>query len=77
MSGTASLVEGIGKLATALGELTEQKARSVARRKEVGDVLSKVKEAVKKASDEIDRVAKEIQDKVEEAKRQREKERRQ
>jgi len=74
MSGTTSLVDGVGKLATTLGELTEEKVRSVARRKEVSDVLTKVSEAMKKASDEIDHLAKEIEDRLErEAKRRREK----
>ena len=70
-SGSVSLVEGMGKLATALAEYTDQKVRSVARRKEVSDVLAKVSDAMKKASDEIDRVAKEVQDKIEEEKRRR------
>lgn len=76
-SGTASLVDGIGKLVTVISEYTDQKMRSVARRKEVSDVLAKVNVAMKKASDDINRAAKEVQDKVEEERRRRNKEKRQ
>lgn len=69
-SGTASIVDGVGKLITVIGEYTDQKIRSVARRKEVSDVLAKVNDGMKKASDEINRVAKEVQDKLEEERKE-------
>ena len=71
--GTASMVQGMEKLAVALGEYTDQKIRSVTRRKEVSDVLSQVGEALKRASDEIDRAAKKVQDRVDQSKPRREK----
>ena len=65
------MVDGMGKLASALAEYTDQKVRSVAKRKEVSDVLAKVGDAMKKASEEVDRVAREVQDKIEEERRRR------
>ena len=73
--GTASMVQGMEKLALALGEYTDQKIKSVTRRKEVSDVLSRVGEAMKRASDEIDRAAKEVQDRIDESKPRKEKKR--
>jgi len=64
--GTASMVQGMEKLAAALGEYTDQKIRSVTQRKEVSDVLSRVDETMKRASDEIDRAAKKVQDRIDE-----------